>query len=105
MCEYKMKTRIYATPAVKGLKSNQSNSLGNTKHLYNIYTMLDLGRRYINVIQIFCVYWERVSYWCWKTVLKTSGKKPEVGKYAFSYRMTVSVLEGAQRHKLFLFVF
>ena len=27
----------------------------NTKHLYNIYTMLD--RRFINVIQMFCVYW------------------------------------------------
>ena len=29
----------------------------NTKHLYNIYTMLDKRRRCIKGIQMFCVYW------------------------------------------------
>ena len=33
----------------------------STKHLYNMYTMFIqrriLGRRYIHVIQMFCVYW------------------------------------------------
>ena len=30
---------------------------GKHKKLYNIFAMLTLGRRCINVIQMFCVYW------------------------------------------------
>ena len=32
----------------------------NAKHLYNILSNVTLGRRYTDVIQMFCVYWQDV---------------------------------------------
>ena len=45
---------------VMSIKKRRTNNIStNTKHLYNIYTMLDTRR---NVIQMFCIYWDTTVF-------------------------------------------
>ena len=53
-------TKIRAQTSL--FSSTQKGDPANTKHLYNIYKMLDqLGRRCINVMQMFCVCWGAIG--------------------------------------------
>ena len=41
---------------------NSTDCSVNTKHLYNIYTMLEQSRRCRNVVEMFCVDWVYINF-------------------------------------------